>query len=77
MAAAAVGVGSILGGFLYAAQPTGQWVGPALALSAGSLIYVAATVLLPEVNIRRCLLAPVGVIAGVGLFFLSHMLLEH
>jgi ZIP family zinc transporter/zinc and cadmium transporter len=77
VAAASVGIGSVLGGFLYAALPSGQWVGPALALSAGSLIYVAATDLLPEVNKRRSLLAPVGVIAGVGLFFLSHLLLEH
>jgi zinc transporter ZupT len=77
LAAASVGIGSVVGGFLYAALPTGPWVGPALALSAGSLIYVAATDLLPEVNKRRSLLAPVGVIAGVGLFFLSHLFMEH
>lgn len=77
LAAGAVGIASIVGGFLYATLPSGQWVGPALALSAGSLIYVAATDLLPEVNKRRSLLAPLGVIAGVGLFFLSHLLLEH
>jgi zinc transporter ZupT len=76
-AAASVGIGSVVGGFLYAALPSGPWVGPALALSAGSLIYVAATDLLPEVNKRRSLLAPVGVIAGVGLFFLSHLFMEH
>ena len=77
LAAASVGIGAIAGGILYAALPTGLWIGPALALSAGSLIYVAATDLLPEVNKRRSLLAPVGVIAGVGLFFLSHLLFEH
>lgn len=77
IAAGAVGLGSIVGGFLYALLPSGEWVGPALALSAGSLIYVAATDLLPEVNKRRSLLAPLGVVAGVGLFFLSHVILEH
>ncbi len=75
-AATAVGVASILGGAVYAALPVDQWVGPALALSAGSLIYVAATDLLPEVNKRRSMLAPVGVLAGVALFYLSQFLIE-
>jgi ZIP family zinc transporter/zinc and cadmium transporter len=77
LAAVAIGGGSIVGGIVYAVLSADGWLGPALALSAGSLIYVAATDLLPEVNKRRSLLAPVGVIAGVGLFYLSHLLLEH
>jgi zinc and cadmium transporter len=77
LAGAAVGIGSLVGGTIYAVLSVDQWVGPALALSAGSLIYVAATDLLPEVNKRRSLLAPVGVIAGVGIFYLTHVLLEH
>lgn len=75
-AAAAVGAATIVGGAVYAALPAEQWVGPALALSAGSLIYVAATDLLPEVNKRRSMLAPLSVLIGVGMFYLSHFLFE-
>lgn len=76
-ATAMIGLASIVGGLIYAALPANKWIGPALALSAGSLIYVAGTDLLPEVNKRRSLLAPVGVIAGVAVFYLSHLFVEH
>jgi len=75
-AAAMIGLASIVGGLIYAALPADKWIGPALGLSAGSLIYVAATDLLPEVNKRRSLLAPAGVLAGVLVFYLSHLLIE-
>jgi len=71
-AAATLGAASLVGGLIYAALPSHRWIGPALGLSAGSLTYVAATDLLPEVNKRRTLLAPLGVVAGAGAFYLAH-----
>ena len=53
-----------------------QWAAPALAISAGVAIYVAATDLMPEVNrehgIRWSLLS----FAGVAAFYLTELLLH-
>lgn len=76
-AGSALAVATIVAGLLYSILPAENWVGPALGVSAGSLIYVAGTDLLPEVNKRRSLLAPLGVVAGVGFFYLTHLLMEH
>ncbi|MBI3872421.1 MAG: ZIP family metal transporter [candidate division Zixibacteria bacterium] len=71
-AGAILAVASLVGGLAYAALPTRLWLGPALGLSAGSLTYVAATDLLPEVNRRRSVLAPAGVMIGMAVFYLVH-----
>jgi ZIP family zinc transporter/zinc and cadmium transporter len=76
-ASAILGVAVILGGAIYMALPGTEWVGPALGLSGGSLIYVGATDLLPEINKRRTLLAPLGVLLGVGVFFAAHFFMGH
>ncbi|MEW5701191.1 MAG: ZIP family metal transporter [Candidatus Zixiibacteriota bacterium] len=72
-----LGVACVVGGLLYSVLPSRGWIGPALGISAGSLIYVAATDLLPEVNRRRTPLAPLGVVAGVAAFYLAHWMLGH
>lgn len=78
VAAAGVLAGAtIVAGLLYSILPEEQWVGPALGVSAGSLMYVAGTDLLPEVNKRRSLLAPLGVVGGVGFFYLTHLFMKH
>ena len=77
VAASLLGTASLVGGVIYATLQTDYWVGPALALSSGSLIYVAATDLLPEVNKRRTVLAPLAVLFGAGVYYLAHLLAGH
>jgi ZIP family zinc transporter/zinc and cadmium transporter len=76
-ASATLGLAAIVGGLGFYLIPAEGWMGQALGLSAGSLIYVGATDLLPEINRRRTLLAPLGVLFGVAIFFLAHWWLEH
>ncbi|GAB4320774.1 MAG: ZIP family metal transporter [Candidatus Zixiibacteriota bacterium] len=73
-ASAIVGLGSILGGLLYLVLPAEKWLGPALGVSVGSLLYVSATDLLPEINRRRSTWAPLGIIIGVLAFYLTHLI---
>lgn len=73
-ASAIVGLGSIVGGLIYMLLPAEQWLGPALGVSVGSLLYVSATDLLPEINRRRGTWAPLGIIIGIVVFYLTHMI---
>lgn len=77
IAASILGGASLVGGLIYLVVQSDRWIGPALALSCGSLIYVAATDLLPEVNKKRTVLAPLAVIFGAGLYYITHLLAGH
>jgi len=77
IAASILGAASLVGGLIYLLIQSDRWIGPALALSCGSLIYVAATDLLPEVNKKRTVLAPLAVIFGAGLYYITHLLAGH
>jgi ZIP family zinc transporter/zinc and cadmium transporter len=73
-AAAVLGAASLAGGAIYAAVHAEGWIGPALALSCGSLVYVAGTDLLPEVNKKHTIAAPLAVLAGAGIYYIAHLL---
>lgn len=74
LAAAAVGAASLLGGLsIFGARGL---VGPALALSAGVTLYVAASDLVPEVNKEESTAIALTVFAGVVLYYLTERLLE-
>ncbi len=75
-ASAIVGVGTLIGGVIYMMLPADQWLGPALGVSVGSLLYVSATDLLPEINRQRSAWAPLGIILGVGVFYLTHLFMH-
>lgn len=77
VAASILGVASLAGGLIYAMFQSETWIGPALGLSAGSLIYVAATDLLPEVNKKRTVLAPLAVLFGAGVYYVAHLTAGH
>jgi ZIP family zinc transporter/zinc and cadmium transporter len=73
-AAGMVGAASLLGGLaIFGAPPL---VGPALALSGGVTLYVAASDLVPEVNREGGVAIALTVFAGVALFYLTELLLE-
>jgi len=69
----ALGVSTIFG-VLFASYLEGL-LGYRLALSAGVMIYVAASDLIPEVNREKGALMAVMVFAGVALFYLTERLL--
>jgi zinc transporter ZupT len=74
LAAAAVGTATLVGGLaIFGAR---GFVGPALGLSAGVTLYVAATDLVPEVNTKGDTPAALTVFAGVILYYLTERLLE-
>lgn len=77
LAASSLGVATLVGGIIYSLLQSDHWVGPALAVSSGSLIYVAATDLLPEVNKKHTVLAPLAVLAGAGVYYLTHLIAGH
>ena len=68
-----VGVASIVGALVMAGLPA--FVGPALALSAGVTLYVAASDLVPEVNKEGGTRIALTVFAGVVLFYATERLL--
>ena len=73
-AAAAVGAASLVGGLsIFGARAL---VGPALALSAGVTLYVAASDLVPEVNKEESTVIALTVFAGVVLYYLTERLLQ-
>ena len=74
LAASAVGTASILGGFSIFGLQT--LVGPALGISAGVTLYVAASDLVPEVNREGGTAIALTVFAGVLLYYLTERLLE-
>lgn len=76
LGAAAFLGGATLLGVLTSTLFTGL-VGYRLALSAGVLIYVAASDLIPEVNKEKGVHMAVMVFAGVLLFYLTEVLLIH
>jgi ZIP family zinc transporter/zinc and cadmium transporter len=73
LAAGAVGLATLLGGFsIFGVRAL---VGPALALSAGVTLYVAASDLVPEVNRQGGSAIALTVFAGVVLYYLTEHLL--
>jgi ZIP family zinc transporter/zinc and cadmium transporter len=69
LAAGAVGAASLVGGLaIFGARGL---VGPALALSAGVTLYVAASDLVPEVNRETGTATALSVFAGVVLYYLT------
>jgi len=74
MSSAMLGGATILGAV--AMHSIGDLFGYALAVSAGVSIYVAASDLIPEVNKEKGILMSVMVFVGVGLFYLTEILLE-
>jgi len=73
-AAAAVGAASLLGGLaIFGARAL---VGPALAVSGGVTLYVAASDLVPEVNKEEGTAIALTVFAGVVLYYLTARVLE-
>ncbi|HWO56725.1 MAG TPA: ZIP family metal transporter [bacterium] len=77
LAATSLGLASLVGGVVYLAVQSEGWLGPSLALSSGSIIYVAATDLLPEVNKKRTVWAPLAVLAGAGIYYIAHLTAGH
>jgi len=74
LAAATVGAATLVGGLsIFGARAL---VGPALALSAGVTLYVAATDLVPEVNKEEGAAIALTVFAGVLLYYLTERVLE-
>jgi ZIP family zinc transporter/zinc and cadmium transporter len=74
LASAVLGL-STVAGTLFLHAFTGI-VGPALALSAGATIYVAASDLIPEVNKERSWGVALAVFGGVLLYYLAELALE-
>lgn len=74
VAAAAVGFASVVGVLMVAALS--GFAGPALALSTGVTLYVAASDLIPEVNAEEGALMAWLVFAGVVLFVAGELVLE-
>ncbi len=75
--ASSVGLGlSTIFGVLFASYVEGL-LGYRLALSAGVMIYVAASDLIPEVNREKGVLMAVMVFVGVALFYLAERLLSN
>jgi len=72
-AAAAIGAATLVGGLAMFA--VGNLVGPALAISAGVTLYVAASDLVPEVNREGGTRVALTVFAGVVLYYLTEELL--
>ena len=73
LAAAAVGLATLIGGL--SVFGLGTLVGPALALSAGVTLYVAASDLVPEVNKEDDIAIALTVFAGVILYYLTERVL--
>jgi zinc and cadmium transporter len=73
LAAGAVGAASLVGGLSIFGAPA--LVGPALGLSAGVALYVAASDLVPEVNKEAGTGTALAVFAGVVLYWVTERLL--
>jgi ZIP family zinc transporter/zinc and cadmium transporter len=73
LAAGAVGLATVIGGLsMFGASGL---VGPALAVSAGVTLYVAASDLVPEVNKEDDIGIALTVFAGVALYYVTERLL--
>jgi ZIP family zinc transporter/zinc and cadmium transporter len=78
-AAAALGAATLAGVLvagLFAAGFFEKVLGGRLAISAGVLLYVAATDLIPEVNRERGVWLALMVFVGILLFYLTELLLH-
>ena len=73
LAAGAVGLATLVGGLAIFGERT--LVGPALAVSAGVTLYVAASDLVPEVNREEGTAVALTVFAGVVLYYVTERLL--
>ena len=73
-AAIALGVSTLLGVISIHLLPAGKPY--ALPISAGSLLYVAATDLMPEVNHEKGVKMALIVFAGIGVFLLAQFVAE-
>ena len=78
LAAIAVGVATVLGSStVFVLEGVGAgFVGAAFAFSAGTIIYVGASDLIPEINKTRSRMPPVLVFGGILLFYAGKTLLE-
>ncbi len=74
LAAGAVGLATLVGGLAIFGERT--LVGPALAVSAGVTLYVAASDLVPEVNREQGTAVALTVFAGVVLYYVTERLLS-
>src|SRR5207247_2404429 len=72
LAAGAVGLATLVGGLAIFGERT--LVGPALAVSAGVTLYVAASDLVPEVNREQGTAVALTVFAGVVLYYVTERL---
>jgi zinc transporter ZupT len=72
-----IGAATLVGVFTIVVLPgVGEaWLGRILSLSAGTLIYVGASDLIPEINKSGARMPPVVVFGGIALYYLSDMLL--
>jgi zinc and cadmium transporter len=73
LAASAVGLATLIGGLAIFGERS--LVGPALAVSSGVTLYVAASDLVPEVNREAGTAIALTVFAGVVLYYLTERLL--
>jgi len=74
LAAGAVGLATLVGGLAILGERT--LVGPALAVSAGVTLYVAASDLVPEVNREEGTAVALTVFGGVVLYYVTERLLS-
>ena len=78
VSAIAVGAATVVGvSSVFVLERVGAGlVGAAFAFSAGTIVYVGASDLIPEINKTRNRLPPILVFGGILLFYLSKSLLE-
>ncbi len=76
-AALGIGMATVLGAASLLLLPAidGVWVARILAFSAGTVLYVGATDLIPELNSCEERVPPLMVFVGIGLFYVSEKLL--
>ncbi|MEK6650592.1 MAG: ZIP family metal transporter [Bacteroidota bacterium] len=76
-AAVGIGLATVIGAATMSILPSidQQWMGRILAFSAGTVLYVGATDLIPEINKCEERMPPLMVFVGIALFYLSERLL--
>ncbi|HAV22832.1 MAG: hypothetical protein A2X67_01095 [Ignavibacteria bacterium GWA2_55_11] len=77
-AALAIGGATVLGAASVVVLPEIDrvWLGRILAFSAGTVLYVGATDLIPEINKCEERMPPLMVFGGIGLFYVSDLMLQ-
>jgi ZIP family zinc transporter/zinc and cadmium transporter len=73
-----LGAATMLGVLVFFLLPTvsEEWLGRILAFSGGTLLYVGASDLIPEINKSEDRLPPVIVFAGILLYYATDLLLD-